>query len=274
MKDITFISQEDIASIHAKDSLWDISGMTDAGKTPEQQILIERLGGFIQPRGKVAARALSAAIGANNSYIGQLLNGRGGMPSAARLQAIAEELETTTDYLLGKSEDPTQPVSEVGFRDMPALWGPSDADGIPVLGTAFCDDLAVETDDGTYEVERVLLETDHTIRMIARPPALWAARDAYAIYFQGTSMETRYRQGDLGIVDPRRPPGPGDDVVVQLNDGAGGRDVVTVLVKELVRATGAYIELRQLNPEQTFRIPRARVAQLHRIVPLRELLGG
>jgi hypothetical protein len=75
------------------------------------------------------------------------------------------------------------------------------------------------------------------------------------------------------VVDPRRPPGPGDDVVVQLTDGNGGRDVVTVLLKQLVRATAAYVELAQFNPPLTFRVPRGQVARLHRVVSLAELLG-
>lgn len=87
-------------------------------------------------------------------------------------------------------------------------------------------------------------------------------------------MEPRYRQGHLCIVDPRRPPGPGDDVVVQLNDGNGGSDVITVIVKELLRATSAYLELRQFNPERTFRIPRRQVHACHRICDTNDLFGA
>lgn len=200
---------------------------------------------------------------------------RGSAPSVTTLTRIAEVLGTTTDWLLGKTDSPAQPISEVGFREAPASFRGPAADGIPLVGTAWCDDLAVEGDEGQpYTVERILLEVDHTVRLVYRPPALWAAKDAYAIYFHGTSMEPRYRQGDIGVVDPRRPPGPGDDVVVQLNDGNGGGDVITVLVKELVRTTTSYVELRQFNPDITFRIPRRQVSRLHRIVPMAELLGG
>ena len=200
---------------------------------------------------------------------------RGNLPSAGAMSRLAETLGTTSDWLLGIADSPDQPRSEVSFRDAPASFRGFEIEGIPLVGTAWCDDLAVEGEDGgSYSVERVLLETDHTIRMISRPPALWAAKDAYAIYFHGASMEPRFRQGDIGVVDPRRPPAPGDDVVVQLTDGNGGTDVMTVLVKELVRVTSAEVRLRQFNPAATFAIPRRQVARLHRIVPMIELLGG
>ncbi len=142
-----------------------------------------------------------------------------------------------------------------------------------MLGTAYCDDLAVEAPGGgELQVERLLLETDHTVSLIARPPALWNAKDAYAIYFHGSSMEPRFYQGEVGIVDPRRPPGPGDFVVVQLGEN-GGDEVVTVLVKQLVRTGGGFVELGQFNPPLTFRVPRAQVKRLHRIATPTELLA-
>ena len=196
------------------------------------------------------------------------------IPGIASLEGLARELNTTTDYLLGKVDNPDQVRSEVRFAEMPQAWRGEEGEGVPVMGTAFCDDLAVEGEDGEpFEVERVLLEFDHIVTMIERPRALWAARDAYAIYLEGSSMEPRYKQGHLCIVDPRRPPGPGDDVVVQLNDGNGGNDVITVIVKELVRASSKFVELRQFNPDSQFRIPRRQVTALHRICNSNELFG-
>jgi transcriptional regulator with XRE-family HTH domain len=237
--------------------------------------LRQRLRESLDAAGK-SRHALSVEIGASPGYVRDLLDPeKTSMPSADKLQALAQALGTTTDWLLGKAETAARPVSEVTFREAPRPWRDSGLDGIPVRGTAFCDDLAIDGEDGEqYQVERVLLETDHTVQMITRPPALWAARDAYAIYLHGSSMEPRFYAGELAVVDPRRPPSPGDDVVVQLNDGNGGSDVITVLVKQLVRATGSYVELRQFNPAQTFRIPRGQVARLHRIVSNAELFAS
>ena len=240
-----------------------------------KQILRERLRQRLDSLGKTA-HAVSIAMGANSGYVRDLLDPeKTGIPSAARLRALAHELETTSEFLLGEADAPAQLISEVSFREPPAAFAPAGNDGIPLVGTAWCDDLAVEGAAGEpFSVERIQMETDHTVRMVYRPPVLWAAKDAYAIYFHGTSMEPRFRQGDIGVVDPRRPPRPGDDVVVQLNDGNGGHDVVTVLVKELVRIGPTFVELRQFNPEQVFRIPRGQVTRLHRIVSMSELLGA
>src|SRR3546814_16974660 len=61
-------------------------------------------------------------------------------------------------------------------------------------------------------------------------------------------MEPRYRAGDLVYVDPRRAPSIGDDVIVQLvgevNPGADPAEIKHVLVKQLMRNTAAYYELR------------------------------
>lgn len=246
---------------------WENPQMTDT-----KQTLRERLRQRLEFTGK-SAHAVSKEIGANTGYVRDLLDpAKTGIPSAARLQALAAALGTTTDWLMGQVENPAQPISEVSFREVPNGWRGPKTDGIPLLGTGYCDDLAVEGEDGgMLQVERVQLEMDHVIRMIHRPAALFAARDAYAIYFHGSSMEPRYFPGDIGIADPRRPPSPGDFVVVQLNDGTSD-SVITVLVKRLVRQTSAFIELEQYNPEQQFKIPRRQVARMHRIFLPSELL--
>ncbi|MEO6042213.1 MAG: S24 family peptidase, partial [Croceibacterium sp.] len=199
---------------------------------------------------------------------------RGSMPGGERLRLMADLLGTTTDWLLGKVDNPVQPVSEISFREPPHAWSGPPENRIKVLGTGYCDDVILHGEDGSdVHVERVLLETDHVVRLIERPPALWNSPDAYAIYFHGESMEPRFFQGEVGVVDPRRPPSPGDFVVVQLTDGTSD-EVITVIVKQLVRVAGGFYQLRQFNPSQTFRIDRGRVKRVHRICTPTELLGG
>lgn len=220
-----------------------------------------------------SAHAISLEIGANPGYVRDLLDPeKTSMPSAARLRALASSLDTTTDYLLGTADISEQPRSEVSFHDVPAAWRGPSSDGIKLLGTGYCDDLIVDSDSGAVSIERLQLELDHVIRLVERPAALWNAKEAYAIYFHGSSMEPRFYQGEVGIVDPRRPPSPGDFVVVQLTNGASDT-IVTVLVKQLVRVGGGFVELRQLNPELTFKLPRGMVARMHRIFTPNELLG-
>lgn len=244
----------------------------------ERDILLERIESRLREQGK-SAREVSLAATGKPDLIRDLKRRRS-IPKAGSLASIADELGTTSDYLLGRTGNPNQVQSEVEFRDVPqplkdAVTGFHGApdDRIPVLGTGYCDDWLVQSEEGDeMGIERFMLEVDHVVHMVARPPALFNARDAYAIYFHGGSMEPRFYQGELGIVDPRRPPSPGDFVVVQLNDGESD-SVQTVLVKQLVRVAGGYVELRQFNPDTTFRVKRERVARMHRISSNAELFG-
>lgn len=219
-----------------------------------------------------SARALSRELGQNESYIGQVLSGKNGIPGSARLLRIAEILETTTDWLVGKTDNPGLLRSEVGFRELPQGWRDSQGQGIPLVGTGYCADLIIEGEHGEQvQIERIQLDVDHTLRMIERPSALWNAPNAYAIYFQGSSMERRFYSGEIGIVDPNRPPSPGHIVLVKLSDGES-QAVMTALVKELVRSTSAYVELLQYNPEVTFRVPRGSVIAIDRVYRPDELI--
>lgn len=249
--------------------------MNNAVSDPAE-ILRERLRRLIDERADVTARSLSKAIGANHSYVSQILSGQGGMPSGARLAQLAAVLGVSVDYLTGMSAAPAPVLSEVGVSDRRLDWRPSLADlpPIPLVGTGDCATIQFEDESGEMlDIERCSFNGDHTVRMIARPPALRGARDLYAIYFHGESMMPRFEPGEVGIVDPSRPAGPGDYVLVQLTNGS--EDAVTsVLVKRLVRANARELVLEQFNPPATFTVPRGRVKRVHRILPQTDLLFG
>jgi len=147
---------------------------------------------------------------------------------------------------------------------------------VPVLGTAAGAELEVETDGKPLKIEKTLVEAE-PVAYVRRPPAIVRNRRIYALYITGSSMEHRFRPGDLVYVDPRRAPHVGEDVIVQLigepRADADPAEVVSVLVKQLVRTTATHYELTQHNPPLTFRIAKAQVAEIHRIIPLSELLS-
>lgn len=196
------------------------------------------------------------------------------LPAEPRLNRMAEQLGVSVDWLMGRTDNPAPVMSEVTVSDRALPWrGPEpELPGIPLVGTGDCAELTVETAaGGQVEIERNSFDPDFHVRMIARPPALRGAQDLYAIYFHGTSMSPRFEPGEIGIVDPRRPAGPGDDVVVQLR-AEGDDAVVSVLVKRLVRRGGGRLTLRQFNPDLEFDLPLNLVAAVHRIVPQTEML--
>lgn len=240
------------------------------------EILPSRVRERLSETGK-SMRAVSLAIGAHAGYVRDLLDPeRFNVPSSVRLQALARELETTTDYLMGDAETVEPVASEVGVSDRILPWnGPQpNEQGIPIVGTGDCADLQVCDESGTMvSIERASFDPDYHVRYIARPPALRGARDLYAVYFHGESMEPRYQAGEVGIVDPGRPAKAGDYVLVQLNSGESD-EVVSVLAKRLVRQTAKELHLEQFNPPLTFVVPRNRVARVHRILPQTDLLFG
>ena len=201
---------------------------------------------------------------------------KGTVPREPRLVRMAELLGVSTDWLMGRSDDPQQVRSEVSLSDKRIDWNgpPRDEPGIPIVGTGDCADLEVHTDSGEMaHIERSSFDEDYHVRMIARPPALRGARDLYAIYFHGESMLPRFEPGEVGIVDPGRPARTGDYVLVQLN-GGDSDDVVSVLVKRLVRQTAKAVVLEQFNPALTFTVPKQRIARIHRILQQTDLLFG
>ncbi len=241
------------------------------------EVLPARLREALEQSGK-SMRQLSIAIGAHPGYIRDLLDpDRFNVPSATRLQAIARELGLSADYLAGSSSDPEQVRSEVTLGDQRIEWnGPEKSDPpIPIFGTGDCADLAV-VDSTTGEeifIERCSFDPEFHVRYVARPPALRGARDIYAIYFHGDSMIPRFEPGEIGLVDPRRPAAPGDDVLVQLGNGEC-EEVSSVIAKRLVRQNAKEVVLQQFNPPLTFAIARARVVRLHRILRQTDMLFG
>jgi SOS-response transcriptional repressor LexA len=162
-------------------------------------------------------------------------------------------------------------------RIAPAHFNPGELPrDVPVLGTAAGAELKIETDGKSLKIEKTLVEAE-PVAYVRRPPAMERNRKIYALYITGSSMEQRFRPGDLVYVDPRRAPHVGEDVIVQLiaeaRPDADPAEVVSVLVKQLVRTTATHYELTQHNPPLTFRIAKSKVAEIHRIVPLAELLS-
>ncbi|HVC56400.1 MAG TPA: S24 family peptidase [Stellaceae bacterium] len=107
--------------------------------------------------------------------------------------------------------------------------------------------------------DQAMFLEDGPIGYTSRPANLNGVRGAYAIYMVGDSMEPRYQQGWLLHVNPFKPPIRGRDVVVYKIGQA-------VLIKQFVRWEADTLVLRQLNPAEELRVPRAEVLECHLIV--------
>jgi phage repressor protein C with HTH and peptisase S24 domain len=222
-------------------------------------VLISRLKIRLDALNKSAREVSMAATGTPDT-VRNILRGATRDPKAAILEKIAAELDTSTDWLLGRTEQATitSKVLRPAEVSLPASnQMPND---VPVHGTAAGSHLK-----GSFQ-----FEAGTVIDYVRRPPALTGAKDAYALYVEGSSMEPRYLPGDLVFVHPHRPPRVGDSVIVQV---AIGPNEIEASIGYLRRRTGEHVILGKLNPEAEVRLNRAQVTAIHRVLTLNELFG-
>ncbi len=130
---------------------------------------------------------------------------------------------------------------------------------LPVLGTA------AGSETGAMQIDQ------NVIDYVRRPPGLDSASDAYGIYVIGDSMEPRFPSGELCLVHPHRPPRPGDDVVIQVQNQ--NNDGTEAFLKRLVRRGPGEVICSQFNPPKELVFATASVIAVHKVMPLHELLG-
>lgn len=170
-----------------------------------------------------------------------------------------------------RPDDPAASAFHDPVRPFRAQTRPRD---VPVLGTASCADLRFDSETGEIvDVEALQIDLDEVVDWLGRPLALDGRPDVYGIYFTGTSMLDRFEPGEPAYVDAKRMPKASEYAVVQLAgaDGDGEHRVIAAIAKRVVRMSPTFIELEQLNPRLRFRVPRDRVAAIHRIIPWGEL---
>lgn len=240
-----------------------ISGM------PETPILHRRINERLTAM-NLSAYAASKKATKNPDAIRQIFAGH--QPSAARLAAIADVLETTAEWLMGHDLPPAKvaaPRSTYNAQQLPQ--------DVPVLGTALGADFAPDYDGmDEQSIEIHMIDSSDTIDYLRRPAAIASRRDVYGLYIAGSSMSPRFEPGDPVYVDPRRAPSIGDDVIVQLAapDEDQGQRVSAALIKRLSRRGSDFLELEQFNPAVTFRLSIKRVASIQRVIPWREIVGA
>jgi hypothetical protein len=142
------------------------------------------------------------------------------------------------------------------------FYGEGDLPPLQLMGTA----IGGEFGDLDEDIELTELHLGDVLGYLARPASLAGDIKAYALTIVGDSMSPRFRPGERVGVSPRAPVAIGDDVIVQLRGPEDdGERIKMVLIKELVRRTANYVELRQYNPDMTFRVEAKRVASLHAV---------
>lgn len=138
-------------------------------------------------------------------------------------------------------------------------WGSAPMPPLPLVVSK----LAGEWGGAGSGIEVTEIRPNELIERVPRPVSLASDPDAFALAIVGDSMWPRFRLGRRVAVSPRAPVSSGDDVLVYVREEGAAR---RALLKQLVDRTSGHIELRQFNPDATFRIDAAEVDAIAKVV--------
>ncbi len=230
----------------------------------------------------ISEEAASLRMGTDRSYLRKLFDRPNSSPRGETLSRIAAALNTSEAWLLtgkGDSESELPPLA-MGFAthlefeptmtpagngnaakaapELPARRAmPLD---VPVMGTAAGSHLR-----GAFQFEGGVID------YVRRPPGLMTAKDIYALFVEGTSMEPQYFPGDLIYVSPHRPAKAGDIVVVECRNGEHGPNEATLGIYR--RTTEKSVIVGKHNPKAEIELARQHVKSIHRVLTTNELFG-
>jgi len=224
------------------DNLWTTAMIARTASDSVRQRLVT----LVDANPEYNLQSLSLALGRNHAYLHQYVVTGSPRELRERDRRMLAKLLDCDEAMLreDESEAPVVVAGTTTQRTTPMVTGTRN---LPILGHAKGGEDAFFIDNGEI--------AGYTMR----PHVLDGVSDSYAVEFWDTSMEPALKHGHLGWVHPRKPVKPGEDVVVQLNDGQA-------LVKTLVRRTDTHIVLRQYNPAKDFKIERGAIKSIHLIV--------
>jgi SOS-response transcriptional repressor LexA len=195
-----------------------------------------------------------------------------GNPTARTLDKLLDAINVSQAQFEAAEDGDHRVLTEVRGTGMTAqdvvrAWrGAPQVKPVPLLGSA----IGGEWNGIGDTIELTELHLSDVLDYLSRPPMMTGDPQAYAVTIVGDSMAPRFEPGEKVYVSPRGPAAIGDDVIVQLigdgeEDDAGRIEMV--LIKRLVRRTAKEVELRQFNPDTTFRVPLVKVAAVHKVMP-------
>lgn len=107
--------------------------------------------------------------------------------------------------------------------------------------------------------------TGHTVGFAKRPPGIVGNKTVIAFWIPTNTMSPRHQRGQLMLAETTRPAADGDDVIIEIDSGN------CYLGK--LQAMSKNFEIKQLNPNKVFNIPKNEIKKIYRILSTAELLG-
>lgn len=209
---------------------------------------------------------LADAIGRDKSVLSKLERGLSGITSAT-LAALADAFQVSAAALYEPPPEATRPLSpgetgQVGSVSVPQPPRTT-AEGLVTDGlVGNHPDLPIYASAQGGKTGMVLRY--EPIDWVKRPEPLMNVRAGFGMYVVGDSMEPAYRQGDMILIHPNRPPNAGDDVLVIKRNGDDSDH--EALIKRLIAESSQTVRLAQFNPPEEFSIARDDVQAVFLIV--------
>lgn len=198
----------------------------------------------------------SLDAGLSRDYLRKFLDNPSASMRSSSITALAPILQVSPSWLMTGMGD-TSDGPEAKSILPPRATMPID---VPVMGTA-----AANHNQGAFQFEGGVID------YVRRPPALNGAKDIYALYVEGTSMEPRHRHGDLLFVHPHKPARIGDDVIIQIKTEPDAPIAATL--GELLRRKAEHLVIKKLNPPAEIELSLTGVVSIHKVLQINELFG-
>jgi phage repressor protein C with HTH and peptisase S24 domain len=203
-------------------------------------------------------QAAAVAAKLDRNYFTKLFSRKESVPGGNSLNQIAVALGVDTSWILTGSTKMAENSPELKAPSFPyRSTMPLD---VPVRGTAAGSHLR-----GAFQLDSDIVD------YVRRPETLATAKDIYALYVEGSSMEPRYFPGDLVYINPNKPPRSGDVIVVQskYHDEHQIEATIGVYVKKI----DGHIIIQKYNPPAEVKIKCNEATIIHRVLTVNEIYG-
>lgn len=201
------------------------------------------------------------AFGANGTIRNWKRPDKAVLPRMDTLEILAPVLKTSAQWLMtgeGSQESLDHEAPDASL--LTASGRATMAMDVPVLGTA-----AGSYQEGAFQIHGGVID------YVRRPPSLINARDLYALYVEGSSMEPQFFPGDLIYLSPHKKPRHGDIVVAQCK--RADHEPIEATLGVFLKKNDKALVIGKRNPEGEKQIDISRLESMHRVLSLNELLG-
>ncbi|WP_342249363.1 LexA family transcriptional regulator [Sphingomonas sp. OTU376] len=210
---------------------------------------------------------------------------RRAMPGLRRLIAIARVLQTSSDYLLGLTDDPNPTGAQqemmagmdlfhdTAIAEMYYLKKNQISAESPIMNSGALSVESVVTESGEPAAVQMFALRSRVVGFFALPT--WMNVEEFHGFLCGdNSMLPRFRKGELVVYSVSQAVEIGDYAVFRLEKSSadGDRPGLAFMLRQLVGIDGNDFILRQFSPDIRFRFPRNNVNEMNRVISLEDAL--